>query len=96
MTQRAYIRNGDATNVGGIVETPPRKDRLDGKELAYEKDPVWCPQCRAYGYIVCTGPRSPSKSAGGLEAALADDLCACKCRPFPILIASQSHSFSRS
>jgi len=94
MTRRAYIRNGDQTNVKGVVEAPTRNDLLDGREAAYEDDPVWCPQCKTYGRISCVGTRSSSKNASGREMALADDLCLCNCHPYPVLIASQADSFS--
>jgi uncharacterized Zn-binding protein involved in type VI secretion len=94
MNRRAYIRNGDQTNAGGQVETPHRKDILDGRIAAYEDDPVWCPGCKTYGRIGCTGSRLPEFGAGGKRPALADDVCLCECRPYPLLIPSQSSACS--
>nr|WP_150700318.1 PAAR domain-containing protein [Pandoraea terrae] len=94
--RRPYIRNGDKTDVDGVVETPLRNDLLDGRVAAYENDPVWCPQCKTYGRIGCTGPRSSNMGADGREAALAGDLCLCNCHPYPVLIASQTDSFSEA
>ncbi|WP_277601838.1 PAAR domain-containing protein [Burkholderia stagnalis] len=94
MSIRLYIRNGDKTNVGGQVETPERKDMLDGRIAAYEDDPVWCPKCGTYGRIGCVGKRVKEIGPGGKRPALADDLCLCECRPYPGLIPSQSTSFS--
>lgn len=96
MTRRPYIRNGDKTNVDGVVKTPTRNDLIDGREAAYENDPVWCPQCQTYGRIGCAGTRSSNKGVNGYEAALANDLCLCNCRPYPVLSASQSSSFSEA
>jgi uncharacterized Zn-binding protein involved in type VI secretion len=94
MSRRPYIRNGDETNVGGQVETLERKDLLDGRIAAYEDDPVWCPKCRTYGRIGCVGERSIEIGADGKRPAFADDLCLCECQPYPVLIPSQSTSFS--
>lgn len=94
MTSRAYIRSGDRTSVGGRVETLDRRDTIDGLVAAYEDDPVWCPECKSYGRIGCTGARLPEFGAGGKRSALADDVCLCACRPYPLLIPSQTTSFS--
>lgn len=94
MSRRPYIRNGDKTNVDGVVETTERKDMIGGRIAAYEGDPVWCPQCKKYGHIGYAGPRSPEFGDGGKRAALADDLCLCECQPYPVLIPSQTTSFS--
>ena len=96
MSRRPYIRNGDRTNVGGQVETPDRRDMIDGRIAAYEGDPVWCPRCNSYGRIGCAGPRSPEFGAGGKRAALADDVCLCKCPHHPLFIPSQSTSLSET
>jgi uncharacterized Zn-binding protein involved in type VI secretion len=94
MSRRLYIRNADKTNVGGQVETPERKDMLDGRIAAYEDDPVWCPMCGTYGRIGCVGERAKEIGPDGKRPALADDLCLCECRPYPVLVPSQSTSFS--
>lgn len=94
MSRRPYIRNGDETNVGGQVETPARKDMLDGRIAAYEDDPVWCPKCSTYGRIGCTGERANERGPDGKRPALADDLCLCRCDPSPVLIPSQTTSVS--
>ncbi|APR38541.1 PAAR domain-containing protein [Paraburkholderia sp. SOS3] len=94
MTRRPYIRNEDRTSAGGQVATPIRNDMLDGRIAAYEGDPVWCPQCGTYGTIGCAGLRHVEFGDGGKRPALADDLCLCECRPHPVLIPSQTSSFS--
>ncbi|WP_374626844.1 PAAR domain-containing protein [Pandoraea sp.] len=94
MRLRPYICNGDQTDVGGRVETPNRKDTLNGRIAAYEDDPVWCPECKSYGRIGCTGYRLHELGAGGKRPALADDVCLCKCRRHPVLVPSQTTSCS--
>jgi uncharacterized Zn-binding protein involved in type VI secretion len=91
--RRFDILKGDATDAGGTVEGGNGHDRLQHREQAYEGDRVWCPACNTMGQIVCTGSRTPLKGPDGREAALSDDLCACRCDPSPRLVPSQSSSY---
>ncbi len=85
---------GDRTIVGGVVEAGDSADMLNGREQAYEGDPVSCPVCKTTGKIKCDGPRLPTTGPDGRQAALSDDLCICQCTPSPRLVASQDASYS--
>ncbi|KVD50867.1 hypothetical protein WS61_29815 [Burkholderia sp. ABCPW 11] len=91
--RRYDIVKGDTTTVGGIVQGGDGADLIDGREQAYEHDPVWCPVCKTLGKIGCTGPRISTTGPDGREAALSDDLCLCACPTPPKLVASQSVSY---
>lgn len=91
--KRYDITKGDVTTVGGIVESGDSSDILNGKQQAYESDPVWCPVCKTMGKIVCDGPRLSTTGPDGRQAALSDDLCICACTPNPKLVASQNVSY---
>ncbi|MEW6343180.1 MAG: PAAR domain-containing protein [Pseudomonadota bacterium] len=91
--RRYDIVKGDTTTVGGIVQGGDGQDVLNGREQAYEHDPVWCPVCKAIGKIQRDGPRISTTGPDGREAALSDDLCICQCSPPPKLVASQSASY---
>ncbi|WP_183723755.1 MULTISPECIES: PAAR domain-containing protein [Paraburkholderia] len=93
MTRRYDIVKGDSTTAGGIVQNGDSNDMLNGREQAYENDPVWCPACNTIGRIVCAGRRLPMTAPDGREAALSDDLCVCRCSPSPLLIPSQDASY---
>ena len=75
MTRRYDIVKGDTTTTGGVVLGGDSNDTLNGREQAYENDPVWCPVCKTVGRIVCTGKRWSMTGPDGREAALSDDLC---------------------
>ncbi|WP_211468346.1 PAAR domain-containing protein [Collimonas silvisoli] len=89
MGKRYYIQVGDRTTKNGIVTTGRSNNTLDGNPLSFEKDLIECPACKTTGYILCVGTRISSKD-NGVEQALSDDLCICKCDPPPRLIASQN------
>ncbi|QPS46294.1 PAAR domain-containing protein [Burkholderia humptydooensis] len=91
--RRHDIVKGDLTTVGGIVQGGDGGDLLNGREQAYEHDPVLCPACKTIGKIACDGPRISSTGPDGRQAALSDDLCICLCSPPPKLVASQSTSY---
>ena len=93
MVRRYDILKGDLTTKHGVVLGGSAVDSIDGRDQAYEGDPVRCPECKSVGRIVCVGPRLPSKGADGRESALSEDLCVCKCDPSPRIIASQISSF---
>ncbi|BDB26157.1 PAAR domain-containing protein [Cupriavidus sp. P-10] len=94
MYQRHDIRDGDMTTTNGRVSATSRTEMLNGRAVAYEGDPVWCPQCKTTGRIACVGERLPNRGPDGREQALSYDWCLCKCDPTPLLIASQSESMS--
>ncbi|WP_321955381.1 PAAR domain-containing protein [Paraburkholderia bannensis] len=91
--QRFDIVKGDTTTVGGIVEGGDGQDLRNGREQAYEHDPVWCPVCKTMGAIQCDGARISTTGPDGRQAALSDDLCICLCSPPPKLVPSQSVSY---
>lgn len=91
--RRYDIVKGDTTTVGGTVQGGDGQDRLNGREQAYEHDPVWCPVCKMMGTIQCDGPRISTTGPDGRSTALSDDLCVCQCSPPPKLVASQSVSY---
>ncbi|WP_213303562.1 PAAR domain-containing protein [Paraburkholderia sacchari] len=93
MTRRYDIVKGDVTTAGGTVQDGDSNDILNGREQAYENDPVWCPACKTVGRIVCVGLRLSMTGPEGREAALSDDLCVCRCNPSPRLIPSQGASY---
>jgi uncharacterized Zn-binding protein involved in type VI secretion len=92
---RYDIRDGDRTTVNGIVSAPCRGDKLEGREIAYEGDPIWCPACNTMGRIACVGTRPRETGAGGRRSALSGDLCLCNCKQPPKLVASQCRSGCR-
>ncbi len=92
MTLRFDICEGDTTTAGGKVYASSRDSLLDGRAVAYEGDPVWCPRCNTTGRILCTARRLTNKGVNGREQALSKDWCLCKCEPKPLLIASQQQS----
>ncbi|MGC4418722.1 MULTISPECIES: PAAR domain-containing protein [Cupriavidus] len=96
MKIRHDIREGDSTTKNGRVIATQRHDMIDGRAAAYEGDPVWCPTCKATGRIACVGDRLPERGPDGRQSALSGDFCLCECRPFPVLIASQTRSGVRA
>ncbi|MEX3985197.1 PAAR domain-containing protein [Paraburkholderia sp. EG287A] len=92
MVRRYDILKGDRTTADGTVVGGDLNDRVSEREQAYERDEVWCPECRSTGYIVCDGPRPSMTGPDGREGALSDDLCACRCDPPPRLLPSQYSS----
>lgn len=89
MKQRFDIYDGDTTTTDGRVIAGSRTDFLDGRAIAYESDPVWCPKCKTKGKVVCIGDRLPDRGHDGRTQALSGDWCLCKCDPKPLLIPSQ-------
>jgi uncharacterized Zn-binding protein involved in type VI secretion len=96
MNQRFDICEGDSTTAGGRVSASSYANRLYGRAVAYEHDPVWCPKCNTRGWILCVGARLPNKGVDGREQALSYDWCMCKCDPKPLLIALQDQSGMRA
>jgi len=93
MERRYDALVGDLTTAGGSIQGGDANDIVGDRAQAYEHDPVWCPACGTMGRIVCVGPRLPMTGPDGREAALSDDLCACRCDPSPRLIPSQYASY---
>ncbi|MDB5825940.1 MAG: hypothetical protein JWQ73_160 [Variovorax sp.] len=89
---RLYIMVGDPTTVGGHVITGSDVNTWHGRQMAAEGDQIDCPACSSIGIIRSTGDRSSvsSKDQRGREQALNGDLCICRCRPPPLLIATQN------
>lgn len=89
---RYDIRDWDTTTAGGKVIALHPGDTLDGRAIAYEGDMVQCFACGTTGYVVCVGERPHETGPSGKRTALSDDVCMCKCKPSPRLIASQYRS----
>ncbi|MDY7545712.1 PAAR domain-containing protein [Glaciimonas sp. CA11.2] len=94
MTRRYYIHEGDATTARGVVKEGLANDQWHGLTRSFEGDDVYCRTCRSTGTISCSGTRVPNLGSHGKEAALDGDLCNCRCRRKPRLIASQSISYT--
>ena len=92
MVDRYVITLGAATTAGGKVSSASRFETIDGAPVAVEGDSCWCPACLSEGVIRPDGPRLPD-AIDGREIALHDDLCICKCRPPPRLVAIQTLLF---
>ena len=85
---RYFIRYGDKTTSNGtVIEGLPMVKHYN-KELSYIGALVACPSCKSTGQIIKNGPRL-RETYYEKEPALSGDLCACKCHPYPSLIASQ-------
>ena len=91
---RYYILQDDPTTAGNgsKVIGAFRNDTNEDRSLALEHDEVYCGACESAGKIVCVGPRL-SDTFDGLEAALSDDICVCKCEPAPRLINTTQNMF---
>lgn len=90
LKRRYHITLGARTTAGGVVTTATSACTIDGVDMAVEGDLVSCPVCQSDGKIVCDGPRL-QEEWNGRQAALSDDLCACKCSPPPRLVAIQTY-----
>ena len=88
MIDRYFITLGAPTTAGGKVTSGTRFRTIDGVPMAVIGDTCWCPACFAEGVIAPDGPRL-DESVDGRHAALHDDLCLCKCKPPPRLVAAQ-------
>lgn len=88
MTSRYLITLGALTTAGGKVITANSRELINGVNVACENDSVMCPKCNSVGIIKLDGPRL-SDTVDGLEVALDNDLCICKCSPPPRLLPSQ-------
>lgn len=87
--KRSYLKIGDKSSAGGTVAEGIPLMTHHGTELTFVGATVTCPACKSTGKIVAKGPRRPGNLMGK-HAALEGDVCACKCYPSPVMIASQS------
>lgn len=87
--RRYTITLGALTTNGGRVVSATGSGRIDGMPIALEGDLVSCPVCKGTGRILCVGPRIP-EIADGKHVALENDLCTCRCTPFPKLLPIQN------
>jgi uncharacterized Zn-binding protein involved in type VI secretion len=90
--RRNYLQVGDKSSAGGIVIDEMEDCFNEDTALTFLGARVVCPACGTTGIIVPTGPRWPNNWMGK-EMAMEEDLCACKCSPSPIMIASQDTLF---
>lgn len=89
--RRYFIALGDKTTAGGVVTQGDESWRNHGKPLAYHGARIFCPACKTVGYICNVPPYRPMTSKGK-QIALENDICICKCKPPPRLIASQDNA----
>lgn len=82
----AFIREGDRTSHGGIVQKCSRTDMMDGRPMAMLGDMVSCPRCGGVFPIVSTKPLG--MTFDGRPPATEGDKTACGAE----LIASQHNS----
>lgn len=82
----AFIREGDRTSHGGVVQKCSPTDTMDGKPMAMLGDMVSCPRCGGVFPIVSTKPLG--MTFDGRPPATEGDKTACGAE----LIASQHNS----
>ena len=87
--KRHTITEGATTTAGGKVTGASSLGAINGARIALENDPVYCPACKSTGHIMCAGARLDERW-NGIQVALENDLCVCKCHPYPRLISSQT------
>jgi uncharacterized Zn-binding protein involved in type VI secretion len=87
--KRHHITLGATTTAKGVVITATSLMSVNDARMALEGDTIACPACKSVGKIVCVEPRQP-ESSEGKKVALDKDLCVCKCRIPPKLIANQT------
>jgi uncharacterized Zn-binding protein involved in type VI secretion len=91
--KRHFIRKGDKTTAGGVVTEGLASNALFGLGAAFHGAKIACPACRSTGVLSCIGPRRPHTLANGMQIGMDNDLCICKCRIPPRLIASQNSAY---
>lgn len=91
MTTRYHITVGASTTAGGKVISATSNRSINGAKVACAGNSVYCPRCNSEGVIEPDGPRL-SDRCNGIQVALSDDICRCKCAPSPRLIANQTLS----
>lgn len=90
--RRYYLKEGDQSSADGVVLEGEETCTHYGTAMTYLGAKVYCRTCKTVGFIVGKGPRLPDTMMDK-EMALDGDICACKCDPPPVMIASQSDSF---
>lgn len=88
---RYCLVEGDKSSAGGEVLEGIADCIIMGKRMTFLGAKVFCPACKTTGEIVGIGPRHPNDWMGKGEA-LDGDLCICKCKPAPVMLASTRHS----
>lgn len=89
MLKRYLITLGATTTAGGTVTSANSFRSVNGVNIAFEGDRVWCSTCNSEGVITLDGPRL-TELFNGKQVALQDDLCICRCNPPPRLVATQT------
>lgn len=90
--RRNFIREGDKTTAGGVVIEGLLTDVIEGRGVAFNGALIACPACKSTGKIRNVGPRWPHTLPNGQQSALENDLCICKCKVPPKLVAGQIFS----
>jgi uncharacterized Zn-binding protein involved in type VI secretion len=90
--RRFYLREGDKSTAGGTVLEGFKHCTIYGVAQTFVGAKVYCPACKHTGEIVANGPRLKD-TIMGKDAALSDDLCACKCARWPVLLPSQDTDY---
>ena len=90
--RRYYLKVGDKSTAGGTTIEGIPSCTHHGTELTFLGARVVCPACGTTGRIIPKGPRW-TDNLMGKKAALDGDLCACKCDPPPLMLASQNTMF---
>jgi uncharacterized Zn-binding protein involved in type VI secretion len=90
--KRHYLKVGDKSSKDGTISEGIPGMTHEGTELAFVGASVSCPSCNSVGKIIPAGPRWPGDLMG-MQAAFDGDICACKCQPHPVMIASQSDMY---
>lgn len=90
--RRNFIRESDKTTASGVVIEGLPADVIEGHGVAFEGAQISCPACKAIGRIRCVDPRWPFTLPNGQKPALENDLCICKCKVPPKLVAGQIFS----
>jgi len=86
---RYFVCAGDRTSAGGVVVEGSNSHVYAGRAASFHGARIECPACRSTGVLIGAGPRHDYSLPNGLQIAVEGDVCACRCRPRPVLVASQ-------
>jgi uncharacterized Zn-binding protein involved in type VI secretion len=89
--KRYFIKVGDKTTAGGVVTQGEPTATHHGTPYAYHGAEIYCHACKSVGRVANVPPFRPM-TLRGKQIALENDICICKCKPPPRLIASQRGS----
>lgn len=89
--KRYLILLGDKTTAGGVVIQGTEGGTHHGTPFAIAGAKIYCRACQSEGVICNVEPYRPMRF-DGMQVALENDICICKCNPPPRLIASQRNS----